>query len=210
MSYTPTYTQLLADMLGYLEEDSTEFDAAAPDIINRAELRVQRDLDLDLFKRTTDAASLSAATLNAPSGAIRVDWVRDETNSVMLQKRSPDYVIMHGGTGNPIYFCEEDDETPTLRVAPAPTASAVNVTVRYLKRVDPLVPTTNETNWLTDNVGDLLLYASLMGAERFLLEPERASEFERDYATHLNMALREYGSIRSADYAPVEPAAQAG
>lgn len=204
MSFTTTYTELLAEVQAIMEDDGTEFVAEIPNIINQSELRVLRDIDLDIFK-TTEDVTLDGTTLSIPSGAVMVYSIRDTVNSKTLERRSSEYVQMYGGTGNALYFAEESDTT--LRVAPAPT-SGTAAKARVLKRPTALSGS-NETNWLTDNVGDLLLAACLVYSARFLKMGERIAELETGYNVLLAQSMRELKPLANADYERASAASHA-
>ena len=205
MTHETNYTEIKAQLQSYAEDDATEFIAEIDTIINHAEVRLVRDLDLEIFKSTA-SDTLSSGTMTAPTASVRVEWVWDATNSSMLHRRSYDYVKMHGGSGNPKYFAEIE-EGATIAFAPIP-ASSISVEIRYIGRPTPL-SSSNETNWLSNKVGDLLLCACLVGAFKFLQALEKAALWEGTYQERLVVVTRELRGLGSADYGGIEPAPSA-
>jgi len=134
-SWTTTYTGLVSLLQTYVEDTSTEFTNNVQGIINRAEERVIRDVDVALFDTTETSSTVSAqAYVNRPSsndpGSIR--WIR--INSVLQKRRTYEYLLEYGGSGQPIYFHETDDY---IYLAPTPDQT-YTVQIRYLNRPTPL------------------------------------------------------------------------
>lgn len=196
-----TYAELASLVQTYCEDESTELTAALPGIINRAEERVLRDLDIDYFddRRTVSTAN-GVATLNKTSDMISIQSVRLTSANGFVMRRGYDYVKLYGGSGSPIYFHDDEDQ---LIFAPVPDAS-YEVEIKYLSRPTPLSASAT-TNWLTKNVATLLLYAALKEAEHFLVAPERIAEFDQAYAQNLGPARALWRVDQGSAYEPVAP-----
>ena len=90
--------------------------------------------------------------------------------------------------GVPKYFTDEDEAT--YKLSPPPAAAHV-MNVRYLSLPPRLVVTTVETNWLTDNVPELLFRACLVESEAFLKGDERIPVWKSDYMELLALTKRD-------------------
>lgn len=187
-----SFTKLSADLQEYLEDEGPEFIAALPTIINKAHLLVSRAMNLDIFVKehgltTTVGQKFIDLTAISP---LRVNSLIYPTGR-FVERRSQAYVRMHGGLGRPRYFCDRNEVM--IDVTPVPDAS-YPVLVTYLTRPDDL-STTNETSWFTQHVPDLLQLACLVEACRFLKNPTRAAEYEKDMAGAFTLALRDHANM---------------
>lgn len=199
--WTTTYAGLVALLETYVEDTSDEFDGEAQGIINRAEERCLKDLDLSIWDADETASTVSGtATVTKPSAAHVLKGVF--YGSTPLLRRSRDFLDMYGGSGTPIYFHEAETK---IKLAPVPNATLA-LTCKFLLRPSPLT-SSNTTNWFTQNAADLLLNAALVESERFLIAPERVAEFEQNYSGLLNAARSHFRDAASQDYEPVPPAA---
>jgi hypothetical protein len=197
-----------------LEEDSTEFVAELPNIINLAEDRVQLDLDLEIFQsEATSSLTQSSRTLVRPTDFLDISEVAIVVSSVetLLEPRPHSFCTMYAPNpateGQPEYYTEKD--ITNLEVVPTPDAAYVYI-VRGVKREPKLVLSTNETNWLTDHVGDLLLSATLVGANLYLLAPEQAVAYETNYQSILAGYRDNLRGMKRADYAPSRQSSGSG
>jgi hypothetical protein len=202
-SWTTTYSGLVTLLQTYVEDTSTEFTNNVQGIINRAEERVIRDVDLGLFDETqTSTTNSGQAYVSRPSsndpGSIK--WIR--INGALLKRRSYEYLVTYGGSGAPIYYHETDDY---IYVAPTPDQT-YSVEIRYLSRPTAL-SVSSPTNWLTSNAATALLNASLIEAEQFLIAPERVAEFEAAYAKAMGPLRSIHRENASHLYQPLDPSA---
>jgi hypothetical protein len=199
--WTTTYTGLVALLNTYVEDTSDEFSDNVQGVINRAEERILRDLDLGLW--TSDQAvstAIGTATVTKPSAAHVLKALYYGTTPLL--RRAREFVDMYGGSGVPLYFHEEETR---LRLAPVPDA-VYALSAKFLNRPTPL-SASNQTNWFGDKAADLLLNAALVEAERFLIAPERSKEFEVTYAGFLNALRAHYRDVAERDYEPIQPTA---
>lgn len=212
MASSYTYTALKAALLAFTEETAT--DAYATDIdkiIPLAEDRVLRDLDLELFDLGyTGHFTANNAYLTKPDGmlALRTIHYTDASSNVqLLEPRSwavcKDYWPKESTTTvTPKYFAEFSDTSWFIAGTPA---SALTATIRCVIR--PLgLSSTNDTTWLGTNVGDLLLYACLVGSEQYLKADDRIATWKSEYDERLQAARFELKPASRKDYMPVDPA----
>lgn len=202
-SYTTTYSDLVSNLQDYVEDDATEYVAELPRIINRAEDRCIRDLNLSVFNVTdTDTTTDTVSTLTRPTDAIKLLYIRLTASNAFLERRSEDWCAMYDtGDAIPEYFWEDDGANITL--SPTPDA-AYAVEIRSLKRPTALA-SGNQTNWLTDHFGDGLLQACLIESQEFLKAPEYIATHKQAYMERIQTARIEYEGLEQTAYKPIQP-----
>jgi len=204
-----TYNDLISDIQAFAENDNTEFTAELPEIVIRGELRLMRMLDLELFESTDE--SLTAQTtrsMTLPSGVIQVEemWHADNGDNAWSlvypakYSRCLEYAPDDDTTAAvPKYFCQ--DTTTTLYVSPTPAASS-DYRLRVIKRPNGLA-TGNQNTWLSDNLGDALLWSCMIEAWIFLKNETRRQEAADMTASLLAPALKEVEKLRRRTYKEV-------
>lgn len=180
-----TYSDLKTQLQNWLSTTETTFVASIDEIIRLGELKAQRDLDLEEFKKNaTGTLTASSRALTLPSDYIKPSSlsITVGTSYVPLMRRTKDYLDFYSPdtsvTGQPKYWATDSDGS--LYLAPTP-GSNYAYTLRYLARLPALTVTTQETNWLTENVPDLLFYACIVEAQRFIDAPEDAAPWVSAY-----------------------------
>lgn len=191
-----TYTELVANLQAWLEDDDSEFTASIDEVINLGEMRVWRDLDLSIFtsEDTTPTAS-STETLTKPTTDTElVTWQSlyydNAGERTWLELRSTDWVRDHqtiGATAPPRYYAEQS-ETDWL-LSPIPDA-IYTVNTRGTTRPAAL-SAGNPTTWLSQHQDDLLFKACLAEAEGFLKADDRVEMWQTQYTDALPLAKRE-------------------
>ena len=202
--WTTTYAGLVSAIGDFCEDSSSEFTSALPGIVNRAEERVLRDLDITYFddRRSVSTAN-GVASVAKTSDMIAVQSVRFTAANEFALRRSYEFLKLYGGTGRPLYYYDDDTD---IIFAPVPDATYA-CEVKYLSRPSPLT-SSNQTNWLALNAADMLLYAALKEAEHFLVAPERLAEFEAAYAQRVGPVRAVYKADAGPGYDPVGPASK--
>ena len=205
-----TYTELEANLQAWLEDDDLEFQGSIPEIIDLGQMRLWRDLDLSIFTSEDTSPTVASNELLAkPTTDTEVVsfqslWFDFDpgtgTQRYWLELRSTDFVRDYqqpGTTGIPKYYSEVDDSNWAL--APIPDA-IYTVNTRGTTRLSPLVKTTNETNWLSLHMDDLLFKACLVESERFLKSDDRVEMWKTDYVETLPIAKRETYTLLQERY----------
>lgn len=106
--------------------------------------------------------------------------------------------------GRPRYYSEYS-QTAWQLTSSADQSYAV--VVRFIKRPQSIVD--SGVSWFGTNAGELLFYASLMQAERFLKADDRWDDMMTDYQQALARTKAEMSeSIRNGRYSPYRPAAE--
>jgi hypothetical protein len=202
-----TYTTLRQALLDYTEDDSDEFSSNIPNIIQNAQDRVQRDLDLEIFKQVTTGNFTAGTNLQTrPSTVLYISslYYYDPTLAkwVMVRPRSYDFCVQYGGgNGKPKYF-DQGYADNRIWVALAPD-SAYAYRLRGLMRPTYISPT-NLDNWIARNAGDLLLYAALVESEKFLMSAQagKPQEWNEEYMMRLASARPELSAISRLEASP--------
>jgi len=217
MSTTYTYTTLKAAILAFTEETATDVFATTDidNVIPLAEDKVLRDLDLELFDVSAAGTfTASNAYLTKPTGIVALRTLHYTDASGKFQLLEPrawavckDYWPKESTTtATPKYFAEYSDTSWFIAGTPA---SGLVVTARYIKRPTGLT-SGNATTWLGTNVGDLLLYACLVGSEQYLKADERIVTWKTEYADRLTASKAELKPETRTDYSPVDPTPSTG
>lgn len=203
-----TYATLTSTIQSFTEDQGTEFAAIIPTIIQLAEDRILRDLDLELFDTiNTLAFTAGNPVLTKPTGTVAtrtIHFTDATSNFVLMEPKSWEFVKdfwpnAATSTAAPRYYTEY---SPTQWYF-AGTPSGTNaVTARCV--VAPAGLTALNTNtWLSNYMGDLLLYACLTVSEEFLKADPRIPVWEQDYMGRLSAARGILKPEDRMDYTPL-------
>lgn len=174
MAFALNYTSLLSTISDYLERD--DLTASIPVFIRLAEKKCSRILKAQLATLTvTDALTINSPLVTKPQR-----WVENLSFSVQvdgqvipLKKRSRETIqTMYPDTtviGTPKYYAEWQENY--FYIGPTPADAYPFELVVYQEPV-PL-DNNNQTNYLTDNAPDLMIYSTLLEAEGYLKNDER-------------------------------------
>lgn len=211
-----TYTQLEQALKDWPEDDDpieNGYVDNIPRLTQLAELRVVKDLNLDMFDVPDTSAVVTANSRDVakPAGLIvvRSMWLITSGVRTPILKRSRDFITNYAPnpstTGTPKYYCEKSDVYWTI--VPTPAAGATLETFGVYR---PASLYDEESTWLGDNCGDLIFAAALMESEQFLKDDDRYKEMREKYYQELlpTARLELRNLIRSGDYAPYRPAAK--
>jgi hypothetical protein len=153
------YTQLVANIQNFLEDDSTELQASIDQIIEQAEVMIfQRMPNLPCFRKTTTGSMIAGtADYTVPlARMIRQVSIISSNVSSYLNHRVDSYIRDYSPNattqGTPIMYSTKSAGTAGTVVTLAPTP---NSTDTY--QVDFVAPETglsssNTNNWIGDNL----------------------------------------------------------
>lgn len=204
--FTITYDQLLALTQNYVINNSAEFLAAFPSIVNLAEVRIIRDLDLAIFDTTiTGTLVIGDSALPKPDDLIVEQDVFISVNGqrTYLQMRSKgwiqDYWRDPNQTAQPQYFAE-DTQTAWL-LGPTPD-STYSYTLNYTQRPIPM-SVSNQSTWIGNTVPECLMYAVYSGAMGYVREDVTNDQgqtqlWEKSYINEMTKARVELLMMRGA------------
>lgn len=197
--YKLDYNELDTMLQNWAESNETTFTAEIANIINLACLKVARDLKLEKFRKrvtgtfTDTVATLTLSTEDADVIAVDSMIVNDGTSNWPLEERSGSAIDLYNGTGLPLYYTEQDVDT--IRVAPVPDDNYAYTMMGY-QRPAELDDTTTTSNWITDNVPDLVFLACLEWSNLFLMDENVAAEYRKRYDAELVIARDEFSTQR--------------
>jgi hypothetical protein len=201
-----TYTELETNLQAWLEDNDAEFQGSIAEVINLGQMRLWRDLDLSIFTSEDSSPTVQSNELlvkpvtDTELVSFTALWYDNAGERTFLELRSADWVRDYqvpSVTGAPRFYAELDEDNWAL--APIPDA-VYTVNTRGVTRLSPLVKTTNETNWLSLHMDDLLFKVCLAEAERFLKSDDRVPIWEQDYMSALPLAKKETYELMQSRY----------
>lgn len=219
MSIVYTYTTLRASIQSYAEDTDPDFTDNLDDFIAKAESRVLRDLDLETFEQWLDV-TISGANRNVakPADTVVVNdlWFRDPSAQKWTEcpRRSFEYCLRYSPTesvvGAPKFYSEFDEDDLYVVPTPDQSYSGGNAKVRVTIRPTQLSGS-NESTWISDNVGDMLFDACMIEAHTFLKNGPKMKEAATKYQSLLPGIAREIEQIVRKKYKELNaPKAQEG
>ena len=222
-----SYDQLVQALQAWPQNTNDDEDAGYVDNIQRliglGELRLVKDLNLDIFDHTESlAVAAGDSTVEKPE-----DWIAtrnvwrtltapgdgDSTARTPMHLRSLGWVRRYSSDpsntethGAPLYYAEASETE--LEFGP-PADVGYDFEFHYVRR-PPGLSADNQNTWLGDKVGDVLFAACLMEAEHFIKADDRYGDMKTKYYEELipiaRAELRRV--VRMGDYTPVKPAAR--
>ena len=214
-----TYSELVTQIREYTETDSNELTTTIiNDMIEHAEMRLYRELDLDAYKKNATASLTSGTPFvtlpgSTPSNfsAIRCVTIYSPSSSLggltdserrVLRKKDVSYLSEYWPnrttTGIPKYYANYDEDS--IMIAPTPNA-AYTIDIEYTTLPTGL-SSSNTTTWVSNNAPTALLYACLLEAFKFLKGPaDMLAMYEQSYKNAVGtLATEQMGQKRREDY----------
>ena len=206
-----TYAELKQQILDYTETDTNVLtDTIINDIIEHAESKIFREIDLDVFRKYKTASltisdpfvAMPGATPQLFSAIRYVQIFGTDNVRITLEKKDSsfinEFVPNRTTTGTPKYYANWDNDT--ILLAPAPDAT-YTVELAYYAQPTGL-SSSNTTTWVSNNAPLLLLYACLVEAFKFLKGPaDMLNVYTQSYQTELQvLAQEQMGKRRRDDY----------
>ena len=214
-----TYSELVTQIREYTETDSNVLTTTiVNDFIEHAELKIFRQVDLDVFRKYKTATLTAGDAFISMPGAIPTDFEYaryinifgtsglscsslTSNERVFLDKRDPsfmnEYRADRTATGVPKFYANWDNDT--ILLAPAPNA-AYTIELAY-NALPTGLSSSNTTTWVSNNMPTLLLYACLTEAFKFLKNPNMASMYAQSYQELLTpLAAEQVGRRRRDEY----------
>jgi hypothetical protein len=195
-----TYDNLTSNTLQYLERQDPAVVNQIPTFIMLAEFEIA-EMMKSLGQQQVAAGVMQIGNPVIPKPA---RWrkttsfnvtVNGKVQPVFLRKYEylRNYSPSGTSTGTPLYYADYDYDN--WLVAPAPDAS-YSFEVLYYERIQPL-SSENQTNWITRNAPNAMLYGTLLQAMPFLKNDQRQI-FQQKY-TEAMTALTNEDKLRIAD-----------
>ena len=204
------YTYLVNELIAATENDSTEFLNFIPNMTNRAEERLVKDLDdYGLVSYTSVAVSSGTNKITLPTGTRIVKNFNITSNGtkINLLMRTDEYINdywpVSASTGEPLYYGRRNNSTVLI----APTAASTYAgEVVYVSRPTTLTSVSN-TNYFSDYCYDLLFNACMIEASMFQKDYQTATLYQQQYSHLLELQRNQARRTRRDDMqAPASPA----
>ena len=178
------YTYLVNELIAATENDSTEFLNFIPNMVNRAEERLVKDLDdYGLVTYTSVAVSSGNNKVTLPTGTRIVKNFNIVSNSskINLLMRTDefinDYWPVSASTGTPKYYARKTN----TNIVFAPTASTTySGELVYVVKPSALT-STNQNNYYSDFCYDALFYGCMIEATNFMKNFSVTPVYEQQY-----------------------------
>ena len=202
-----TFTTLVSRIKQTAENDGAEFEDSVPDFIDRAELRLTREIDsLGLTNFATSFFVQGDPFITKPATPTRalivrnVNFTTSTGRRTQLLLRSKDYLNDYWrdrtSVGNPRYYANFG--ALQLLIAPAP-ASAYAVEMSYVAQPAPLASSSNEENYYTQFCSNALFYASMVEATYWMKNPAAAAYWDQQYQREAALLNNEARRARRGD-----------
>jgi len=198
-AYAMTYDNLSSNVLQYLERKDASTIEQIPNFIMLAEFEIA-EMMKSLGQQAVAESTMEAGNSIIPKPA---RWRKTTSFNITVNgKKQPvllrkyEYLINYSSgttTDTPLYYADYDYDN--WLVSPTPNI-AYPFEVLYYERIQPL-SSDNQTNWLTRNAPNAMLYGTLLQAMPFLKNDQRVI-FQSKY-TEAITALSNEDKLRIAD-----------
>ena len=210
-----TYAEVVEQIRSYTETSSDVLTTTVVnDFINQAELRIFREVDLDVFRAYQFTTLTQGNEFVTLPGATPTTMAFVRTASIyptagtdanirtyLLQKDisyMTEYWPNRTSQGKPRYYAMWDQNTIYL----APTPDSAYKIELALNRNETGLSTTNTTTWVSQNAPQVLLYACLIEAFKYLKGPyDLLAQYEKSYQEAVQrLAIEQQGRRRRDEY----------
>jgi hypothetical protein len=214
-----TYAELTQQILDYTETDTNVLTSTiTDDFIEHAEMRLFRELDIDVYKKNATATLTSGTAFvtlpgSTPSNFSTIRFVAIYSSSgslgdltdnerIVLQKKEASFLSEYwpnrSSTGIPKYYANYDEDS--ILLAPTPNA-AYTIDLEY-NALPTGLSSSNTTTWISNNAPRALLYACLVEAFKFLKGPDNLTQmYEQSYnAAVKSLATEQMGQKRRDEH----------
>lgn len=203
-----TYDELIL----IAEAEMTDLDASWDDhkdeLIERAQLRIENDLDI-IASRKEVSVTATSADLSLPDDLVVLQHLRLNQGDHLLQKDRAflrEFWPVPGLTGTPRYYAFKDDST--LLLAPTPVSQSLDLT--YTARL-PVLSAAEPTNWLSTEAPNLLQYSLFIELAIWTKDPELLAVYKGEYSRALSSTAITYNlRQRMGEYRTGAPVAREG
>ena len=205
-----TYAYLKADIINTTENDSTEFENQIPYFIEKAEIRLTKDLDdvgLTNYSSFTFTASNPVVSLPADTRIIRNVTYKTSTSSniTTLLQRPYEYAIDYWGfasasTGTPRYYARKNNTS--IYIVPTP-ASTLSGEISYVRRPLGLASATGTSattsNYFSEYCYNALFNACMVEAAVYTKNWTTIPTFEQQYRDSVDVLRNQARRTRRDD-----------
>ena len=215
-----SFSDLRTNIRNYTEVSSTVLtDAIIENIVLNAEYKLMRDVPIDAHRKITqDNFVANQEHANVPAGALIVrgvqvaDGTSTLTNPIWLEKKDMTFLDEFNGaraTGKPKYYAMQGGATGNtnttsgaILLSPIPDSTYV-YKIHYNAIPTKLEASSNETNFISLNFPNGLLYCCLVEAYGYLKGPaDMLQLYEQKYKQEVErFGGEQLGSRKRDDYA---------
>jgi hypothetical protein len=178
------FNSLVSIIIETTENDGSEFVGALPAMIQRAQEKMQNDLDdQGLVTYASVAVSASSAEVSVPVGGEIIKTFSIEVDGARTQlKHRPyeyllDYWPVSASTGTPRYYGFKTNTE--IRVAPTPSAT-VDSQIGFIAQVTTIT-SVSPTNYFTIHCENALFYSSMIEASLFMKSFNTTAAWQQEY-----------------------------
>ena len=201
VSWVMTYDNLISIIPEYLERSDQATINAIPTFITLAELEIAREVKtLGQLQVATSAMNFGNPQLAKPAlwtKTVSMNYTNASGVRTPILLRKYEYLTNYWpnntSTSAPLFYADTDWDH--WYIAPTPD-QAYNFEVLYYERLPPL-SSTNQTNWLTRNAPNVMLYGTLLQAMPYLKNDQRVI-FQQKYTEGIK-ALKDEDVSRVGD-----------
>lgn len=171
-----TYTDLKTSIADWLNRD--DLAGAIPTFITLAEAKINRELRIGAMESIISANLTVGGSLSLPSAYVQMR--RIVVNNNVLTQLSPEQLrerYESATRGEPKYYAIIGTN---VHFGPVPDSTYSYELVIYSRFT--ALSASNETNWLTTNAPDLLLYGALVEAAPYIQEDDRVPMWQAMFA----------------------------
>ena len=202
------YTELVADIQNFMEDDSTEFQNSIPDIITQAEAMIFARLPSLPCYRQKQSGSLSIGTAEyavANARMIRqVSVTKADSDVIYLKHRLDsylrDYVPNATTQGTPFMYATKDADTNGITILLGPVPSATLAYEVDFVGLETGLSVSNANNWIGDNAEQVLLSACLYESSSFLKAPDSVNLYKAQFDEAIALFQQEMQRNYRAEY----------
>ena len=199
-SFVLTYDSLTSSVLQYLERNDQAVIEAIPTFITLCEFEIAQQIKTLGQQQVVDAVmNQGDAVIPKPARwrkTVSFNVTGSSGTPTPVYLRKYEYLLNYntGGTsGLPLYYADYDYDH--WLVSPTPDAD-YPFQVLFYERLQPL-SSTNQTNWLTQNAPNAMLYGTLLQAMPFLKNDQRTI-FQQKYQEAMAV-LKTEDQLRTGD-----------
>jgi hypothetical protein len=199
-SFALTYDNLTSTVLQYLERNDAATVAQIPTFITLCEFEIAQQIKTLGQQQVVQSTMTAGGAVIAKPARWRKTVSMNLTNGTSIQPvylRKYEYIRSYASSSTaqatPVYYGDYDYQN--WIVAPTPDQN-YSFEVLYYERIQPLA-SDNQTNWLTQNAPNAMLYGTLLQAMPFLKNDQRQI-FQEKYQEAMG-ALKAEDSLRLGD-----------
>jgi len=199
-SFALTYDNLTTTVLQYLERNDPATIAQIPTFITLCEFEIAQQIKTLGQQQVVESTMIAGNAVIVKPARWRKTVSMNLTNGTTIQPvylRKYEYIRSYASSSTaqatPIYYGDYDYQH--WIVAPTPDQN-YSFEVLYYERIQPLA-SDNQTNWLTQNAPNAMLYGTLLQAMPFLKNDQRQI-FQEKYQEAMG-ALKAEDALRLGD-----------